>query len=214
MTEPLSHQESAFISMTVKSPKPLFRDFPVVLFNSFSSQLKNITHRHTHTHTHTQMPKKNLKRLNLFFYTSALSRILVSLSPDSLHNPAPPFWPLLHCDMLRSSAGFFLSYSPLLGSEPPYKGQDIPGIFTKTTHKISGSSLSNYLLFQLTLATQSSQLFSKLFTDRSFLCFLQLFCHSKWEYCSAINYYIIYFGIFYDLLFFWIFILVWKKNVT
>ena len=133
MTEPLSHQDSTFISMIVKSPKPLFRDFLVCFLNSFSSQLKNITHTHTHTHTHT-MPKKNLKRLNLFPSCQDLG----PSSPDSLHNPAPQFWPLLHCDMLRSSAGFFLSYSPLLDSEPPCKGQElvnIPG--RKTTHKIS-----------------------------------------------------------------------------
>ena len=88
---------------------------------------------HPHTHTHT-MPKKNLKRLNLFPSCQDLG----PSSPDSLHNPAPQFWPLLHCDMLRSSAGFFLSYSPLLDSEPPCKGQElvnIPG--RKTTHKIS-----------------------------------------------------------------------------
>ena len=55
MIEPLSHQGSTFIAMIVKSPKPLFRDFLVCFLNSFSSQLKNITH------THTQCQRKILK---------------------------------------------------------------------------------------------------------------------------------------------------------
>ena len=75
MTEPLSHQGNTFISLSVKSPKPLFRDFLVCFLNSFSSQLKNIKHTHTHTHTHihTQCQRKILKG----WIYPPLSRILV-----------------------------------------------------------------------------------------------------------------------------------------
>lgn len=124
---------------SMKLPTLLFRDFLVCFLNSCSAKFKNSTKT-------LRGESKNVELISP--YLASLQELGLS-SPGSLHTPELQFFSVLHCEIIRNSAGFFDSqlypsaevlvspYRPKIGKYP---------LEESSSHSIS-SCLCNYLLF-------------------------------------------------------------------
>lgn len=124
---------------STKLPTLLFRDFLVCFLNSRSAKFKNSTKT-------LRGESKNVELISV--YLSSLLELGLS-SPGSLHNPELQFFSVLHCEIVRSSAGFFDSqlYSSAEVLVSPHRPKIGKYLAEETSSHSISSSLCNYLLF-------------------------------------------------------------------